>query len=120
MITNVITIAGKQAKVAYCYATEIAFHDYTNMNITEFIQKSSKEKTDYPKTIAFLILSGIVAHEQATGEKPEVTDSDIIYKASREEINTAVAVIIKMWSEWYHLPSGEPKEEEQEGEEQKN
>lgn len=120
MIENIITIAGKQAKVAYCYATEIAFHDYTGDNITDFIRLSVKEKADDPKKIAFLILSAVVAYEQAKDEQTKLTDSDIIYNASREEINAAVATILEMWNEWYHLPAGEPQDEKKEGEDEKN
>ena len=38
MITREVTLCGKQVTLAYCYATEIAYKDFTGEDIIKYIR----------------------------------------------------------------------------------
>ena len=124
MTERSITICGRQVHVAYCYATEIAFHAYTGRSVSEFITESAaaaKEgRTPDPQGQVHLILSAIMAYSEARNEEPAVRDRDIIYDASPSEIGSAVGDIVRMYAEWYALPKGEPEDMQTEGDSPKN
>lgn len=106
----------KRIKVglAYCYATEIAFYDYTGQNFDEFVRES---KTD-SKRILYTILAAMMAYYQAKGEDAPITDADLMYHARPESIVAAFSTVIKLYGEWYRMPQGEQLEKE--GDDSKN
>lgn len=105
-----IKIANVICGAAYCYATEIAFHNYTDVNIEDF------DATN-PEHVVYLIIAAVFAYYQGTGEELPITDNDVIIKASPTEITEAVKTIVKLRVDWYKLPKGEGEEAKKEVEE---
>ena len=100
MIEKEITIGGVAVKIGYCFATELAFKQYTGVNIEDM-------DTANPEHIIYMILSAIVAYYEGSGEESPVKDNDIMYKAKPTELVAALAEVFKMRAEWYELPKGE-------------
>jgi hypothetical protein len=100
MITNEITIGGVAVKIGYCFATELAFKQYTGVNIEDM-------DTQNPEHIIYLILAAIVAYYEGSGEQSSVKDNDLMYKAKPTELVAALTEVFKMRAEWYEMPKGE-------------
>ena len=114
--TKEIKIAGKKVKIAYCYATEIAFHDLTGKDFATFLRTSVEEQNASPKEIMCSILAGIMAYYQSAEKESPITDKDLMFNASNEEITEAFKEIVVLFTEWYRLPTDEePKEKGSKG-----
>jgi hypothetical protein len=119
MIKKELTIAGKQVTLAYCYATELAYKDYTNEDITDFIPEiinstQAGQMPDTKKSI-YLILSAIMAAAQSKDEEPAITDKELMFEASPEDMGNALASIIMLRLKFYNIPLGEPKDKPSKG-----
>lgn len=110
--------------LAYCYATEIAFHEYTGQTVSEYITESSQAtlngKMPDPRKSVYFVLSAIVSYYENQSEEAPVKDSDILYNSSPSEISNAIAELIKMYATWYALPEGEPQDKPAKGKKSKN
>ena len=114
MITKEITICGKQVTLAYCYATEISYKILSDEDIIDFgqevIEKIQHEQMpDIRKTI-FLILASMNAYYESKGEKAPVSDKELMYECTPQEIGQALGVIIGLRSQFYHVPTDEPED----------
>ena len=114
MITKEITICGKQVTLAYCYATEISYKILTDEDIIDFGQEivekiQHEQMPDIRKTI-FLILASMNAYYESKGEKAPVTDKELMYECTPQEIGQALGVIIGLRSQFYHVPTDEPED----------
>lgn len=98
-----ITICGKTVTVAYCFATEIGFRNYTSTPIEGFDGNN-------PEHIAYLILAAITANYQCEGTDAPVTDKELLYDSKPEEIIDALTAIFDLRAMWYKMPKDEPKE----------
>lgn len=119
MKTETIKIAGKKVSIAYCYATELAYKDYTNEDITDFIPEiinstHAGQMPDTKKSI-YLILSAIMAAAQSKNEEPAITDKELMFEASPEDMGNALASIIMLRLKFYNIPLGEPKDKPAKG-----
>lgn len=101
MKENKTTIAGKEVGIAYCYATELAFSNYSGTTI----DAAFKDASVSPKDIVYLILAAIVSYYESRGEESPVDDKKIIYGANPKEITQAVTDIMNLRLAWYNLPS---------------
>lgn len=124
MITKEITICGKQVTLAYCYATEISYKILSDEDIIDFgqevIEKIQHEQMpDIRKTI-FLILASMNAYYESKGEKAPVSDKELMYECTPQEIGQALGVIIGLRSQFYHVPTDEPQDKPAEGKKGKN
>lgn len=124
MITKEITILGKQVTLAYCYATEISYKILSDEDIIDFGQEvvekiQHEQMPDIRKTI-FLIIASMQSYYESKGEQCPVTDKELMYECTPQEIGMALGVIIGLRSQFYHVPSDEPKEKTAEGKESKN
>lgn len=124
MITKEITICGKQVTLAYCYATEISYKILCDEDIIDFgqevIEKIQHEQMpDIRKTI-FLILASMNAYYESKGEKAPVSDKELMYECTPQEIGQALGVIIGLRSQFYHVPTEEPQDKPAEGKKGKN
>ena len=124
MITKEITICGKQVTLAYCYATEISYKILSDEDIIDFgqevIEKIQHEQMpDIRKTI-FLILASMNAYYESKGEKAPVSDKELMYECTPQEIGQALGVIIGLRSQFYHVPSDEPQDKPADGKKEKN
>lgn len=101
--------------LAYCYATEIAFKDRSDGDITDFMQEvsesiSQQRMPDIKKTL-YLIIAAHMAYTQAKGiTEPAVKESDLMTASTPDEVGTALGTIIALHAEFYHVPSGEPED----------
>lgn len=109
-----IQLCGKQVFVAYCFATEIAFKNFTGENIENF-------DVNNPEHIIYLILSAIAAYYQKHETDAPVKDTDLMYEAEPTDLIEALNEVMKLRAEWYKLPKGDKADEKPEdAEEQKN
>ena len=114
MTTKEITICGRKAKVAYCYATELSFYKLAGVPI-------EKTDTSNPEHLFAIILSAMLSYYQSIDEEPPIKDTDLLYKASPEEIIDAFRIVYLLRAEWYKIPKGaEAKETESKGDNEKN
>ena len=123
-----ITICGKQVTLAYCYATEISYKILADQDIMNFMQEVSdalqaepQQMPDIRKTI-FLLLASMQSYYDSlpagqNGQKPQppVTDEDLMYHCTPQELGVALGTILSLRSQFYHLPSDEPEEKEPKG-----
>lgn len=124
MITKEITIFGKQVTLAYCYATEISYKILSDEDIISFSQEivekiQHEQMPDIKKTI-FLILASMQSYYESKGEQCPITDKELMYECTPQEIGKALGTIIALRSEFYHVPSEEPKDKPADGKEEKN
>ena len=113
MITKEITIVGKQATLAYCFATEVGYKYLSDQDITDFFYEAaaavkSNRMPDTHKTL-LLICASITSFYESKGEKAPVTDKDIMYCASPEELADALRAITDLRAQFYRVPAGEPE-----------
>lgn len=114
MIIKEITLAGKTVNITFCLATEITFKNYTGISVTEFIAESDeaikqKKIPDVEKSVC-LILAAVIPCYEKKGKKAPIQDKDIIYDVTAEEFNTAVAEIVLLYTNYYHIPTGDKKQ----------
>ena len=114
MKTKEITICDKKVTLAYCFATELAFKNFTGENIENFSPTN-------PEHVIYLILAAIAAYYQKREEDAPVKDTDLMYEAKPTELIEALAEVMKLRADWYELPKGEAIDEKTgDAEESKN
>lgn len=119
MITKEITICGKQVTLAYCYATEISYKILSDEDIIDFGQEvvekiQHEQMPDIRKTI-FLIIASMQSYYESKGEECPITDKELMYECTPQEIGMALGVIIGLRTNFYHVPSDEPEDKEPKG-----
>lgn len=114
--------------LAYCYATEISYRDMSGEDITDFMQESAgaigakpPRMPDAGKSI-YAILAAAIAYAKAKGEEPVITDHDLMFNATPQELGAALGTVIGLRAQFYHIPGGEPedKPESKKGKKKKN
>jgi hypothetical protein len=125
MKTKEITLAGQQVTLGYCYATEISFKILSESDIQPFmieaVQALGKNQMPDAKKTVCLILAAAMAYAESKDEKPVIDDKTLMYEAGPEEIGLALGTVIALWTEFYKMPAGEPKDkEDKKGNKRKN
>ena len=114
----------RSVTLAYCYATEIAFKDMANEDISVYMQEifTSSQKGEMPdvKKGVYLIMAAIMAYYESIKEKAPVTDADIMNEATPEEFGAAIATVINLWKAFYKVPTSEQKPAKKTGKKEKN
>lgn len=110
MIKSKIKIAGKDVNVAWCYATEIAFHNYTGLPVEKF-------NINDPTHVLYLIIASVFAYYNATGAELPIEDADIMNDATPQEIAGAILKVIDLQKEWIKEPESNDSQKEDAGEE---
>lgn len=118
MITSKINICGQEVCVGYCYATEIAFHNYTGVNVDKF-------NPGNPQHTIYLIMAAIFAYYNAKehdGEGHDLTDEGLLYDSKPGEIVEAFKTVMELRQEWYGVESknSDNSNTEEEGSDEKN
>lgn len=115
METSRITICGQEVSVGYCYAAEIAFHNYTGVTVDKF-------DADNPQHVVYLIMAAIFAYYNAKeheGEGHDLTDEGLLYDSRPEEIVEAFKTVLELRQRWYvadgDAAQQQPGEHEDEG-----
>ena len=124
MTTKEIKLCGKQVTLAYCYATEISYKILSDEDIIDFGQEvvekiQHEQMPDIRKTI-FLILASMQSYYESKGKECPITDKELMYECTPQEIGVALGTIIGLRSQFYHVPSDEPEDKPAEGKEEKN
>lgn len=117
MKKKTITICGKEVTLAYCYGTEIGYKILSDEDISDFgieiAEKiKNKQMPDIRKTL-YLIIAAMNAYCEYKEEDAPITDRDLMSVATPQEIGQALGTIIGLRSEFYHVPSDEPKDKEE-------
>lgn len=115
MISNEITICGKQVKVAYCYATEINYKRKTGEEVSNYFAdaRDSFGKNEFPdaeKTMC-LIHAAMAAYY---GNDMPLSLKDMENESLPMELAKALGILISLRSEFYTIPD-ELQSEEEEG-----
>lgn len=115
-----ITIVGKEVTLAYCYATEIAYKEFTGEDIATYMQEAfvalneqPKRMPDVKKTI-YVILAAAMAYSNSKDEDASIKDTDMINDATPQELGTALGTILSLYTKFYTLPKEEVKEDAKE------
>ena len=124
MITKEIKLCGKQVTLAYNYATEISYKILSDEDIIDFGQEvvekiQHEQMPDIRKTI-FLIIASMQSYYESKGEECPITDKDLMYECTPQEIGMALGIILGLRSQFYHVPSDEPQDKPADGKEEKN
>lgn len=116
-----ITINDQQVTLGYCYATEISFKLLTDQDINDFMAEvqtcltaETQRMPDIRKTI-YLILAAASAYYESRGENMPISDETLMYECTPTELGTALGTVLTLRSEFYALPTGEPKDKEGDG-----
>jgi len=110
METSKIKICGQAVKVGYCYATEIAFHNYAGVTIDKF-------DAENPQHTVYLIMAAIFAYYNSSSHESEshdLTDDSLLYEAAPSEIVEAIKTVLELRQRWYgiELPASQDVEED--------
>lgn len=119
-IVKEVNIAGQQVKLAYCYATEIIFSDLTGKDFAAFMRTSSDNLALDPKNVLYAIIAAAMAYSESAGESCPISDKQIMFEATNEEVAAALKAVLDMFVEWYHLPVTEEKAAKKKGTKGKN
>ena len=121
MIHEEVTLAGKPVNLGYCYATEIAYKDLSDENITDIIQdtitgiNATPSRMPDAKRSIHLVLAAIIAYYESKGEDAPVKDSELINETSPMEVGKALGTVLSLRAEFYAVPAGEPEEKPAKG-----
>lgn len=122
MKKETITIAGREVTLAYCYATEIAYKEFTGEDITIYMHEAflalneqPKRMPDVKKTI-YVVLAAAMAYSNSQNEDAAIKDVDMMTDATPQELGTALGTVLSLYTQFYTLPTGE-KADESEGQE---
>ena len=116
-----VKIAGKQVTLAYCYGTEIIFHDLTGKDINEsFNQLSLPEKEeekedekDRRKLLLNVIFAAAFAYSESIEKDCEISHKTLMFQANPSELSEAFKCVAELRNDWYRLPSDDKPEKEE-------
>lgn len=118
MKSKTITIQGKDVTLGYCHATEIGYKLLSDEDVADFVAHviecfENKKEPDKQKTI-YLIIAALKAYSEWKDVPAGITDRDLLYEANPIETGTALGTILNLRSEFYHVPTGEPVDDNDE------
>lgn len=99
---KIITIAGKEVGIKYCFATEIGFSDILGIGLDKY-------DTTNPRHISALIMSAVLAYYEAKRQKAPFDMQQILFDASPKELVEAITEVLKLRAEWYALSEDDTK-----------
>lgn len=114
MKTKEINLCGKQVTLGYCFATEIGYKILSDEDIQDFMSEAissinENRMPDARKSI-YLVLASMQSYYDSKDQKPPLTDKDLMYGASSEELGFAIGTAIGLWMEFNKRPAGEPED----------
>lgn len=120
MKKETVTIAGKKVTLAYCFATEIAYKDYTGENIADYMKEAIAKTTATPpqmpdvKKTMYIILAAIMAYYASKDQDAPVKDGEIMTEATPQELGAALGTVLSLYAQFYAVPE-EVKGKERKG-----
>lgn len=121
MIIKDVNIAGKTITIAYNYATELAYKNLADEDISEYFKASFAAITSDPprdpdtdKSIRLVFASEMSYYDSLTenNDRYPVSIRNLMYDAQSDELIKAVLTIAGMRNDFYKIPVGEPKDKE--------
>lgn len=109
------TIVGKTVMLAYCYATEINFLEQTGTNFTDFVASHATGKSVSPKLMTSAVMAAVKAWSDYSGDTPSITEKDLIYEATAEEVQHAFLTVIDLFTLFYNLPIEKDENKKEKG-----
>lgn len=112
-----ITIAGKEVTLAYCYATEIAYKEFTGEDISSYMKEAFVALNEKPirmpdvKKTIYIILAAAMAYSNSKDEDASIKDTDLMNDATPQELGTALGTVLSLYTQFYTLPAGEKADE---------
>lgn len=111
-----IKICGVPVGVAYCYAAEIAFYNYTGVSIDKF-------DSENPQHVIFLIMACIFSYYNAKaheGEGHDLTDEQLLYESKPDEIVAAFKTVLELRQKWYGIDAAAEQHSTVQSDDEKN
>ena len=96
--------------MAYCFATEIAYKDYTGENISDYMKEAIAKTTATPpqmpdvKKTMYIILAAIMAYYASQDKDAPVKDQDIMTEATPQELGAALGTVLSLYAQFYAMP----------------
>lgn len=96
--------------MAYCFATEIAYKDYTGENIGDYMKEAIAKTTATPpqmpdiKKTMYIILAAIMAYYASQDKDAPVKDQDIMTEATPQELGAALGTVLSLYAQFYAVP----------------
>jgi len=106
--------------LAYCYATEIAYKEFTGEDISTYMKEAFVALNGQPirmpdvKKTIYIILAAAMAYSNSTDEDASIQDTDLMNDATPKELGTALGTILSLYTQFYALPKEEVREEAKE------
>ena len=122
----------EQVEVAllYCAASETGFQTLSGVTMEVFnpeLEKNEEGKwivKALPKATDMnyiqLAMACIIAAYECDGEEPPIKSEDLLYHASREEVQNLVTTVLQMRNDWLQVPSTIKPEMKEKEEKRKN
>ena len=110
MKKETITIAGKKVTLSYCFATEIAYKDYTGENISDYMKEAIAKTTATPpqmpdvKKTMYIILAAMMAYYASKDQEAPVKDGEIMTEATPQELGAALGTVLSLYAQFYAMP----------------
>jgi hypothetical protein len=115
-----------EVKLLYCAASETGFQTLSGVTMEVFAPELGKNEegkwimkalpTATEENYIQLALACIIAAYECDDEKSPITSKDLLYHASREEVQNLVTTVLQMRNDWIQVPSTiKPEMEEHEG-----
>ena len=115
-----------EVKLLYCAASETGFQSLSGETMEVFnpeLEKNEEGKwivKALPKATDMnyiqLSMACIIAAYECDGDEPPIKSEDLLYHASREEVQNLVTTVLQMRNEWMEVPSTiKPEMEEGKG-----
>lgn len=119
-----------EVKLLYCAASETGFQTLSGVTMEVFnpeLEKNEEGKwiiKALPKATDMnyiqLAMACIIAAYECDGEEPPIKSDDLLYHASREEVQNLVTTVLQMRNEWMAVPSTIKPEMEEKEDKRKN
>jgi hypothetical protein len=112
---NAGEIEQAEVKLLYCAASETGFQTLSGETMDvftpefekneegKFIIKNMPKATD--ENYIQLAMACIIAAYECDEEQPPISSKDLLYHASREEVQNLVTTVLQMRNEWMQVPS---------------
>jgi hypothetical protein len=115
-----------EVNLLYCAASETGFQTLSGVTMEVFAPELEKNEEgkfiikNLPKATDMnyiqLAMACIIAAYECDGEEPPIKSEDLLYHASREEVQNLVTTVLQMRNDWMQVPSTiKPEMEETEG-----
>ena len=104
-----------EVKLLYCAASETGFQTLSGVTMEVFAPELGQNEEgkwimkELPKATEMnyiqLSMACIIAAYECDGEDPPIKSEDLLYHATREEVQNLVTTVLQMRNDWIQVPS---------------